>query len=384
MEVHNMANSKNKVSMGIPSLNTTQITDKVVKAWRNKQPILLYGPPGIGKTQGILAAGDVIAKELMMEHKINPNTKGARGAFSTWLRIMSSFTPEDIAGLPYTAPDEHGITITKMAKTAFVPTENDLQGMFFLDEIGNAEDYKMGPLQSLTSERVVGEHRVPDGVVFVFATNRPEDGTGARELPSAIRNRCMQYEIVPPMGNDYIKLMRDLGKKLHKYVEGFLLTFPSETYTFDPNKTASATLRSWDKFSSMVETNKTLVDEVSMLSALVGTEIGSKYRAWRKLSEKVDLKDIIANPKKIVDYEHDKGLLYNIALGLLEHAEKARKNIPDVFRVTMQMEHDEFSIYMIKNMMDHYNHNTVMAEINKSKDKQQIIEKLVSYTEYFV
>ena len=379
-----MSTKQSSKSMAIPSLSTTDITDAVVKAWKNRMSICLYGPPGCGKSQGVIAAMRKIGKELEMECRINPTDEEARGKFNTWLRTMATFTPEDVGGLPYTYKAEDGSTRTGMARTAFVPTEADAMGLFFLDEFGNAEEYKYGPIQSMMTERQIGEYKVPDGVSFVIATNRPEDNTGARELPSAIRNRCMQFNVVAPTGQDYIKLMRDINRKLHKYVEGFLLTFPSESYTFDPAKTASATLRSWEQFSKALESNKTLTEECEMLGALVGTEISHKYRAWRKLSEQVKLSEIIAKPQIIADYEYDKGLLYNIALGLLDHAEKSPKNIPDVFNVMLHMTHDEFSIYIIKNLLDIHNHNKIMEHINKADNRDAINAKLVEYKEYFV
>ena len=368
--------------MGIPDLPTQKIVEVVEKAYNNKRPILLYGSPGCGKSQGVLAACRILADKLKIPFVVNPFDEGNTEQFGTYLRLMSIFAPEDVGGMPYTI-EENGSKVVKFAKTGFVPTGDGVKGIIFLDEIGNAEEYKFGPLQSIITERKIGNYTIPEGVQFVLATNKPEDGTGARELPSAIRNRCMQFDVIAPTGEDFITMMRKIDRKLNKYVEGFLLTFPSESYTFDANKTASATLRSWENISDTLPTCKDVTEEVMIVGSLVGTEISMKYKAWRKLSDKIKLSDIIENPTLVKEYEYDKGMLYNIALGLLDHAEKNKKNIVDVFNVVMELTHDEFSIYIIKNLLEIYPHNTISAEINKAPNSADITAKLVKYNEYY-
>lgn len=374
--------SENKISMGIPSISSTQISDMVVKAWHNKMNLLLYGSPGTGKSQGVIAGARNIAKELGLKEVVNPTTEEESALFGVYLRVMSMFSPEDVNGIPFIV-DINGTKSTKFAKTGFVPTTEGLKGIIFLDEIGNAEEYKFGPLQSLLTERKVGEYSIPDGIQFVLATNKPEDGTGASELPSAIRDRCMQFDVVAPMGEEFINMMDRIGRKLHKNVEGFLLTFPAETYTFNPNKTASATLRTWEQVSNMMPTFKNLQEEVLVVGSMIGTEGSSKYKAWRKLSSKFNLSDIIKNPKSIKQYENDKGLLYNICINLLEHAEKNKKNIIDVFMVTINLEHDEFAIYLIRNMVRKYKHNVIRKTINESKFSKEIIAKINQYKDFY-
>ena len=375
--------SKNNVNMGIPSLPSQKISEMVEIAYRNKMSLLLYGSPGTGKSQGVIAGVNKMAEKIGMKMIVNPVDETSKEVFGVYLRIMSMFAPEDVNGIPFVCDDTNGGKITKFAKTGFVPTEPGIKGIIFLDEIGNAEEYKFGPLQSLLTERKIGNFEVPEGIHFVLATNKPEDGTGARELPSAIRNRCMQFDVQAPTGEDFINMMRKIDRKLHKFVEGFLLTFPSESYTFTAEKTASATLRSWERISDSIPSCKDVMEETLMVGSLVGTDISMKYKAWRKLSDKIKLSEILAKPSLVKDYEHDKGMLYNIALGLLDHAEKNKKNIASVFSVTLELTHDEFSIYIIKNMMETHNHNSIVAAIKDAPNKDAIFEKLNKYKEEY-
>lgn len=375
--------SNNKVNMGVPSLSSTQISKMVSVAYHNKMSVLFYGSPGTGKSQGVIAGARALAKEIGLKEVVNPTNKAESDVFGVYLRIMSMFAPEDVNGIPFVTDDVDGGKITKFAKTGFVPTDENIKGIIFLDEIGNAEEYKFGPLQSLLTERKIGNYDVPDGVQFVLATNKPEDGTGARELPSAIRNRCMQFDVIAPTGEDFVNMMDKIGRKLHKNVEGFLLTFPAETYTFQAEKTASATLRTWEQISNMMETFASIQDEVMVVGSLIGMDGSSKYKAWRKLSDKFKLADIIKNPPSVNQYEHDKGLLYNICINLLEHAEKNKKNIPDLFNVAIELEHDEFSIYLIRNLVKKYNHAVLSQAIRECNNAKKISEKLIEYKDFY-
>lgn len=364
--------------MGIPNIPSTEISNVVVNAYENGTPVLLYGSPGIGKSQGVFKAVEILGEKFGLKPTINSKVE-TKEEFGMRLIIMSNFAPEDVNGLPYVVDGE-----TKFAKTGFIPTTPETKGIVFLDEIGNAEEYKFAPLQSLISERRVGEWKVPDGYVFVLATNKPEDGTGARELPSAIRNRCMQFEVVAPMGEDYVNMMKSIDRKLDMRVEGFLLTFPAESYTFNPAKTASATLRTWEQFSKMLPNLKTLKDETLVLGGLMGTDVSSKYKAWRKLSDKFKLSDIIKDPESVTQYEHDKGLLYNICLNLIEHAAKSRKNIIDAFNVAVELKHDEFSMYIINNLTEHYKLTVMYDAIKGDKNFAKIAETLKKYRNFYV
>ena len=372
-----MAN--NKVSMGIPSLSSVKIVDQVIKAYESKIPLLLYGSPGTGKSQGVIAGAKALATKLgIPTMTINPLDLNDENTFGTHLRIMSIFTNEDVGGFPYVVDG-----VTKFGKSGFFPTGPNVKGIIFLDEIGNAEEYKFGAIQSVLTERKVGEWGIPEGIQFVLATNKPEDGTGARELPSAIRNRCMQFDVIAPIGEDFIDMMDSIDRKLHRNVEGFLLTFPSETYTFDPAKTASATLRTWEQISNMMDTFGNVNDEVIAIGSLVGTDISSKYKAWRKLADKFKMSDIINKPASIKDYEYDKGLLYNICINLIEHAMKHKKNIVDLFNVAIEIEHDEFSIYLIRNITKKYNNSVLSEAIRKSNDVAKISKKLIEYKNFY-
>jgi hypothetical protein len=130
-------------------------------------PVLLWGPPGSGKTSAIRAMADVMGWPCQTV-------------------IASIREPSDFAGLPVVGDD---------GRVRFAPPQwaYDLaaegRGLLFLDEISTAPPAVQAALLRVVLERVVGDLALPDGVVVVAAANPPEQSADGWDLSAPLANR---------------------------------------------------------------------------------------------------------------------------------------------------------------------------------------------------
>lgn len=140
-------------------------------------PVLLWGPPGIGKTSLI----ESIARD--------------RGS-PLEVVIASLRDPSDFAGLPVVADDAS----VAMAPPAWARRLHAAGGgILFLDELSTASPAVQAALLRVVLERVVGDLDLPPAVSVVAAANPPEQSSGAWDLSAPLANRFLHLDLSGPI-----------------------------------------------------------------------------------------------------------------------------------------------------------------------------------------
>ena len=145
----------------IPSMTVGKAVDKLSHAYstviQNKLPvktmpsIMLWGPPGVGKSQAIRQ----IAK------KIEDST--GKSVNVTDVRLLL-FNPIDLRGIPTSNADKT-LAVWLKPQIFQMDSGDNIVNILFLDEISAAPQSVQAAAYQITLDRAVGEHKLPDNCI---------------------------------------------------------------------------------------------------------------------------------------------------------------------------------------------------------------------------
>jgi hypothetical protein len=264
-------------------------------------PVMLWGPPGVGKSQ--------MVAQIARRHAV-PVTD---------IRL-SQMEPSDLRGIPFRV-GEH----VEWAVPALLPdaTRHGAAGILFLDEITSAPPAVSAAAYQLILDRRLGEYRVPEGWAIFAAGNRQGDRGVTYSMPAPLANRFSHFEVEVNL-DDWVAWAYDNG--MDERVIGFLRFRPELLFDFDPahNPVAFPSPRSWEfahralkKFSG----HRALF--VGALQACVGPAAGIELAAFvDNLDNLPDIDAILRGDEMPVPKEVD--LQYAVAAALVGRAIRAR------------------------------------------------------------
>ncbi|MBZ0091455.1 MAG: MoxR family ATPase [Sulfuricellaceae bacterium] len=264
-------------------------------------PVMLWGPPGVGKSQ--------IITEVAAKHK----------APVVDIRL-SQMEPSDLRGIPFRVGDKVEWAVPAMLPDA---QRDPPFGILFLDEITSAPPSVSAAAYQLILDRRLGAYQVPEGWAIFAAGNRQGDRGVTYTMPAPLANRFSHFEIEANL-EDWVNWAYASG--MDERLIAFLRFKPERLFDFDPahNPVAFPSPRSWEfthrALQKFGETPDLLRDT---LQACVGPAAGTELFAFvENLHRMPDLDAILRGDAVEIPQEID--LQYAVAAALVTRAIRAK------------------------------------------------------------
>ncbi len=231
--------------------------------------MMLWGPPGVGKSQAIRQIAD------------NIHEKTGKKVVVTDVRLLL-FNPVDLRGIP-TANEEKTLAVWLKPKIFQMDEGKETVNILFLDEISAAPPSVQAAAYQITLDRMVGEHQLPENCIVMAAGNRITDKSVAYNMPKALSNRLCHFEIEGDADawHDWA-----ISKRIHPFVIGYLDYNPTDLMRFDPSGTSLAfpTPRSWEMVSNILRgTTEDVEIVLPMIEGCIGRDSAHRFSVWAKL-----------------------------------------------------------------------------------------------------
>lgn len=242
-----------------------------------QRPVLLIGPPGIGKTaimEQIAGECGVGLVSYTMTHHTRQSAIG-----------LPVLTERQFAGKEYTVTS---YTMSEIIASVYGQIEKTgcTDGILFLDEINCVSETLMPAMLQFLQYKTFGSHALPEGWVIVAAGNPPAYNRSVREFDTVTLDRVRYMKVEPdfPIWKHYA-----VERGLHPAVLSFLELRPERFYVMEPGEKGFVTGRAWEDLSEILLTMEELdlgVEDVLFGQYLQDEDTAAEFTFYYRLYEK--------------------------------------------------------------------------------------------------
>jgi len=263
-------------------------------------PVIVWGPPGCGKTTTVTAMAE--ANDWPLE-----------------VVIASIREPSDFAGLPHLSGEGVALAAPRWAERLAEAG----RGLLFLDELSTAAPSVQAALLRVPLERMVGDLALPGEVRIVAAANRQDEAAGTWDLSSPMANRFCHLAWDPSPRDiaqgfidgfavpEIAKLPSGWHDSTADHLASigrFLRHRPELAMGLPENGSAAGRAwpspRSWEMAARLLAAAEAAEVDEQVVALLVSGAVGAgpslEYLAWRGDLDLPDPEYVLANPETFV------------------------------------------------------------------------------------
>ncbi len=350
---------------------------------RQQRPLLLMGPPGIGKT----AVMEQIARECGV------------GLVSY---IMTHHTRQSAIGLPRIEKRKYQnretviteYTLSEIIASVYEYMENTgrQEGILFIDEINCVSETLSPVILQLLQNKRFGPHVVPEGWVIAAAGNPPGYNRSAREFDIVTLDRVRRIDIVPDLD---IWLPYAAEEGVHSAIISYLKIRPERFYAArsTPEGKTFVTARGWEDLSRLLLSYEELdilpgIEQVREFISDTRTaeEFAAYYGIFRKYGTDYGIDRILAGTMNEEELQERANMAKNAGLeerftvaGLLEGGILAAVRI-----FCRKQEEAKAFQNLLPRIGSAFNHRKTLEEFTDELENALLVKKnndLLSYTQ---
>ena len=286
-----------------------------------QRPVLLMGPPGIGKTQIM----EQIASECgigLVSYTITHHTR--QSAVGLPMIKTEEFDGKEYSVTEYTMSE----IISGVYKA--VKEQGHREGILFIDEINCVSETLIPTMLQFLQCKTFGNQKVPEGWIIVAAGNPPEFNRSVREFDMVTYDRLRVINI-----DADLEVWREYAREreIHNAILSYLDIRPQNFYSVmaDVDGLKFVTARGWEDMSSLMYVYEEL--GISINAGVVGEflhnediaeDFAAYYDLYNKYRDDYGINNILAENatsdiyRRMINADYDERLtVVNLLLDTL-------------------------------------------------------------------
>lgn len=304
-----------------------QITPRQLKsilkevAFRGGLPVMIWGAPGIGKSEIVRDAAREVALDILD------------------LRL-NYFEESDLLGIPVKTAS--GMEFVKYSQ---LPSGGN--GVWFLDELTHARTSIQGLVFQLIQDHAIESYRVPEGWThFVAASNRASHRSISNPMPSGLYSRFIggHYELVPDL-DDWMSwaISSNINPRVISFVS-YMQKMDQKSWLFRmEGSEPTLTPRVWAQGVNYAVS--TLEGELrdNTIMGMIGEENGIELIQYLdSISDMPDLESVLNGDFSWFHREHDASRYYLLVSSLSKEAVRNPSRMEAILKAVLKLE-DEYA-----------------------------------------